>query len=263
MTAPAIDVRDLTVTYRDKPALEHVGFAVPDGGSLVGIVGPNGAGKSTLLKAMLGLAKRSTGSVHFFGELLILRRKEIAYVPQRASVDWDFPTTLRDVVTMGTYGRLGWFRRPGPAEREACEKVLGRVGLSEFAARPIGQLSGGQQQRTFLARALVQNAKLLVMDEPFQGIDAPTEETIIGILRELKAAGTTILVVHHDLSTVADYFDRVLMLNVRLVAFGPTAEAFTTESIAATYGARITSPVLGPASASVAGPGRVPEPSGV
>src|SRR5687767_6318373 len=199
--SPAIEVHDLTVAYRDKPVLWDIDLAVPSG-VLMAVVGPNGAGKTTLIKAALGLVRPVSGEVLVHGKPYSPRSQLVAYVPQRGTVDWDFPTTGQDVVTMGTYGRLGWFRRPGKVEREAALHALERVGMSEFAHRQISQLSGGQQQRVFLARALVQDAPVYLMDEPFQGVDAVTERAIVEILRELRSRGRTVLVVHHDLQTV-------------------------------------------------------------
>lgn len=234
---PAVEVHDLTVAYRDKPALWDIDLTVPPG-VLMAVVGPNGAGKTTLLKAMLGLIRPVSGRVLIHGQPYASQKQSVAYVPQRTSVDWEFPTTVADVVTMGTYGQLGWFRRPGHRQKEATRDALARVGMSAFADRQINQLSGGQQQRVFLARALVQEAPVYFMDEPFQGVDAPTELAIVGILKELRAQGRTALVVHHDLTTVPDYFDHILLLNVRKVACGPTAEIFTDANIKATYGDR-------------------------
>ncbi|MBA4062274.1 MAG: manganese ABC transporter ATP-binding protein [Isosphaera sp.] len=237
-STPAIEVHDLTVAYRDSPVLWDVDLVVPPG-VLMAVVGPNGAGKTTLIKAVLGLVTPVTGRVLVDGEPYSPRNQKVAYVPQRGTVDWDFPTTALDVVTMGTYGRLGWFRRPGKAERAAAADALARVGMAAFAGRQISQLSGGQQQRVFLARALVQDAPVYLMDEPFQGVDAVTEKAIVDILRELRTRGRTVLVVHHDLQTVPEYFDRVTLLNVRVVASGPVAEVFTPDNLRRTYGAAV------------------------
>jgi len=238
---PAVRVHDLTVAYREKPVLWDIDLVIPNG-VLMGVVGPNGAGKTTLVKAMLGLVTPVSGRVLIHGQPYQANKRSVAYVPQRGSVDWDFPTTAFDVVLMGTYGRLGWFRRPGEREREAARDALAKVGMADLARRQIRELSGGQQQRVFLARALVQEAPVTFMDEPFQGVDAVTEAAIIDILRELRANGRTVLVVHHDLSTVADYFDWVTLLNVRKVAAGPTAEVFTPENLRAAYGERLALP---------------------
>ncbi|HVL12108.1 MAG TPA: metal ABC transporter ATP-binding protein [Gemmata sp.] len=236
--APAIEVHDLTVAYRESPVLWDIDLTVPRG-VLMGVVGPNGAGKTTLIKSVLGLIRPVSGAVLVGGEPYTPKAQAVAYVPQRGTVDWDFPTTALDVVTMGTYGKLGWFRRPGRAERAAAADALARVGLADFAARQISQLSGGQQQRVFLARALVQDAPVFLMDEPFQGVDAVTEKAIIEILRELRGRGRTVLVVHHDLQTVPEYFDWVTLLNVRVVASGPVAEVFTPENLRRAYGAAV------------------------
>ena len=244
----AVEIRGLTVAYRETPVLWNVDLTVPRG-TMTAVLGPNGAGKTTLLKSMLGLTIPLAGSVRFHGAAFGKGGRHIAYVPQRGTVDWDFPTTVLDVVTMGTYGRLGWFRRPGRMEFDDARKALAEVGLADLAARQIGELSGGQQQRTFLARALVQHAELLVLDEPFQGVDAVTETAIVDVLRRQRTAGRTVIAVHHDLSTTADYFDRVVLLNVRKIADGPTADAFTPANIAAAY--RAVAPRDFPVSASV------------
>lgn len=235
---PAIEVTDLTVAYHEKPVLWDVDLRVPPG-VLMAVVGPNGAGKTTLMKAILGLAPAAAGTVRIDGKPYAEQRRRVGYVPQRGSVDWDFPTSVLDVVMMGRYGALGWFRRPGRREREQAMAALGKVGMTEFAGRQISQLSGGQQQRVFLARALVQDANVYFMDEPFQGVDAMTERAIVGLLKELRAAGKTVMVVHHDLQTVPEYFDWVTLLNVRRIASGPASEVFTEENLRRTYGGRI------------------------
>ena len=237
MSPPAIEVHDLTVAYRDKPVLWDIDLTIPPG-VLMAVVGPNGAGKTTLIRSMLGLVRPVSGEVLIRGKPYRAADRLVAYVPQRGSVDWDFPTTVFDVVLMGTYGRLGWVRRPGKAEKALANDALAKVGLSDLADRQISQLSGGQQQRVFLARALVQQAPVYFMDEPFQGVDAVTERAIVDILRELRTEGRTVLVVHHDLSTVREYFDWVTLLNVRKIASGPTAEAFTPANLRAAYGDR-------------------------
>jgi manganese/zinc/iron transport system ATP- binding protein len=231
----AIDIHDLTVAYNDRPVLWDVDLTIPTG-VLAAVIGPNGAGKTTLMKAILGLIRPLSGQIRVLGAPYSPRRQCVAYVPQRSSVDWDFPTTALDVVLMGTYGRLGWFRRPGRAERQAAWAALKRVGMHDWAQRQIGQLSGGQQQRVFLARALVQQAPLLLLDEPFQGVDAVTEQTIISLLRQLRSEGKTLLAVHHDLQTAAEYFDWVVLLNVRVIASGPTAITLTLQNLQRTYG---------------------------
>ena len=235
----AIEVHDLTVAYREQPVLWDVDLHLP-AGRLTAVVGPNGAGKSTLLKAMLDLVKPVTGWVKFFGEPYSHQRDQVGYVPQRESVDWDFPTSALDVVSMGLYGKVGWFRRPGRKERGAAMAALEKVGMTAFAGRQISQLSGGQQQRVFLARALAQDAPLILMDEPFAGVDATTERAILELLRGMRDQGKTVVAVHHDLQTVAAYFDHIAMLNMRLVASGPMATTFNDENLQRTYGGRLT-----------------------
>ena len=235
----AVEVHDLTVAYASHPVLWDVDLELPEG-RLVAIVGPNGAGKSTLLKAVLGLVRPTTGWVTVFGAPYEQRRSWVGYVPQRESVDWDFPTSALDVVTMGLYGQIGWLRRPSRHHRATALACLEKVGIRELAHRQISQLSGGQQQRVFLARALAQDARLYLMDEPFAGVDATTERAILGLLQELRASGRTVVAVHHDLQTVAEYFDHVVLLNMRLVAAGPVAETFTSENLQRTYGGRLT-----------------------
>jgi len=232
-------VRDVTVAYHRKPVLWNVTLDVP-AGSLVGLVGPNGAGKSTLLKTVVDMVPRISGQVLIFGKPYAASRQRLAYVPQRESVDWDFPATALDVVLMGTYGRLGWFRRVGSTEREQALEALAKMEIDHLATRQISQLSGGQQQRTFLARALVQQADLYLMDEPFAAVDAATEKAIVQLMRQLQAAGKTIIVVHHDLHTVPEYFDYLVLLNLRLVAAGPMAQVFSDKNLQKTYGGKLT-----------------------
>ncbi|CAN5706259.1 metal ABC transporter ATP-binding protein [soil metagenome] len=234
-TVAAIDVADLTAVYNEHPVLWDVDVTVP-AGVLMAIVGPNGAGKTTLIKCVLGLIPPVAGSVFVQGALYKERRESVAYVPQRGSVDWDFPTNVLDVVEMGRYGALGWLTRPGRKERDKAMDSLAKVGMADYAGRQISQLSGGQQQRVFLARALAQDADIYLMDEPFQGVDATTERAIIEILRELRATGKTVVAVHHDLQTVSEYFDWVTLLNVRKIASGPVEEVFTEENLRLTYG---------------------------
>jgi manganese/zinc/iron transport system ATP- binding protein len=236
---PILDIHDVTVAYHRKPVLWDIDLTLNEP-QLVGVVGPNGAGKSTLIKALLGLVPLATGSVRLFGQPVAQQRRRVGYVPQRNSVDWDFPVNVLDVVLMGTYGKLGWFRRPGRHERDRSRACLAKVGLEDLEQRQIGQLSGGQQQRTFLARALAQEADLYIMDEPMAGVDAATERIIFSVLRELREQGKTLIVVHHDLRTVPQYFDHVLLLNMRLIASGPTAEVFTPENLRKTYGGRLS-----------------------
>lgn len=239
-SAAPVRVRDLTVAYRDTPVLWDIDLDIPEG-QLVAIVGPNGAGKSTLIKTILGLVRPASGTVAIFGQPYQRQRRLVGYVPQRGSVDWDFPTNVLDVVQMGLYGQLGWLRRPGRHEREVALDCLEQVGMADLAGRQISQLSGGQQQRVFLARALAQDARIYFLDEPFAGVDATTERAIIDVLRELRARGKTLVVVHHDLETLREYFDWVVMLNVRLIASGPAATTFTRETFQAAYGGRTAS----------------------
>ena len=231
-------IRGLTVAYGDKPAVFSVDATFAPG-ALTAIVGPNGAGKSTLLKAALGITPALAGEITSFGAPLEASRDRIAYVPQRASVDWDFPTTVLDVVLMGLYRRVGLFGRIRGAMKARARACLRRVGMVDFESRQIGQLSGGQQQRVFLARALAQDADLYLLDEPFAGVDAATERAIIDVLKELKSEGKAVVAVHHDLATVEDYFDRILMLNVRRIAEGPVKTEFNAETLSATYGGRL------------------------
>jgi len=237
MSELAVEVTDLTVAYGEKPVLWDVDLEVASG-VLMAIVGPNGAGKTTLIRAVLGMLKPAAGQALVFGRPYEEQRRRVAYVPQRGSVDWDFPTSVLDVVLMGRYGRLGWIRRPGAADKTAAHEALEQVGMAELRGRQISQLSGGQQQRVFLARALVQHADVYFMDEPFQGVDATTERAIVELLRTLRSNGKTVIAVHHDLQTVEEYFDEVTLLNVRRISSGPVAEVFTEENLRRTYGGR-------------------------
>lgn len=237
--APApMEFHDVSVVYRHKPVLYGVDAVFP-AGQLIGIMGPNGAGKSTMLKAALGLLPLSEGWVRLFGVPSAQAVRRVAYVPQRESVDWDYPVNVFDVVLMGRYGHLGLFRRPGKRDRELAQHCLEQVEMAGFRDRQINNLSGGQQQRVFLARALAQESELYILDEPFAGVDATTEAAIIAILRKLRDAGKTVIAVHHDLTTAADYFDRLLLLNFRVIAQGPTAEVFTTDNLQKAYGGRL------------------------
>lgn len=236
---PALELHDLTVSYAKKPVLYGVDVQVPQG-ALVGIIGPNGAGKSTMIRAIMGLLPASSGWVRIFNEPFAKARQRVGYVPQREQVDWDFPVNVMDVVMMGRYGRLGWLRRPSKEDRRIAEESLDKVGMLPFRNRQIANLSGGQQQRVFLARALAQQSDLYLMDEPFAGVDATTERAIISLLRDLKAQGKTIIVVHHDLTTAREYFDHMLLLNMRLVSFGKTEDVFTMDLLQKTYGGRLT-----------------------
>ena len=243
-----LDIHDVTVAYHRRPVLWDVDLTLNQP-QLAAIVGPNGAGKSTLIKAVLGLVPMASGRVEVFGQPVAQVRRRIGYVPQRESVDWDFPVSVLDVVLMGTYGQLGWIRRPGAAERDWARQCLDKVGLANYERQQIGQLSGGQQQRVFLARALAQKADIYFMDEPMAGVDAATEQMIFRVLDELRESGKTILAVHHDLRTVPQYFDYVVLLNVRLVAAGPRELIFTPENLKKTYGGRLA--VLDAASEAV------------
>jgi manganese/zinc/iron transport system ATP- binding protein len=232
-------VHDLTVAYERKPVIWDIDLDIPDG-KLVGIIGPNGAGKSTLIKACLELIPKTSGEIAIYGKSYESQRARVGYVPQRESVDWDFPVSVVDVVAMGTYRQLGWLRPVGKSQLRKAMEALEQVGLAHLAKRQISQLSGGQQQRVFLARALAQNADIYFMDEPFAAVDAATEEAVVRLLRELNAKGKTCLVVHHDLATVSRYFDWLVMLNMRVVAAGPTDEVFTAENLEKTYGGQLS-----------------------
>jgi manganese/zinc/iron transport system ATP- binding protein len=234
-----IEVNQLTVAYQKRPVLENINLLLPEG-KLIGIIGPNGAGKSTFIKALLGLIPKLNGEVKIFGEPYKPQNKTIGYVPQRGSVDWDFPTNALDVVLMGRYGHIGWFKRPGKKETQIAYECLEKVGMEKYAKRQISQLSGGQQQRIFLARALAQDAQIYLMDEPFVGVDAATEKSIVTLLNEMKSKGKTVLVVHHDLQTVKEYFDWVILMNKTIISSGPTEVAFSIESLQETYGGKLT-----------------------
>ena len=234
----AVHIEDLTVAYNEKPVLWDVDMQVPSG-VLMAIIGPNGAGKTTLIKSALGLIKPAAGFVNIYGKPYLQNRHLVAYVPQRGSVDWDFPTSVLDVVMMGRYAALGWIKRPGKAEKEMATEALEKVGMADFSKRQISQLSGGQQQRVFLARSLVQDARVYFMDEPFQGVDATTEKAIIALLKDLRESGKTVVVVHHDLQTVREYFDWVMLLNVRRIANGPVSEVFTEQNLRLAYGGKV------------------------
>lgn len=232
----AVEVKDLTVAYNAKPVLWDIDLKIPKG-KLMAVVGPNGAGKTTLIKAMIGLLKPVTGTVRFAdgsGDVQSLKNR-IGYVPQSGSVDWDFPATVQDVVLMGCYGKLGWIRRPRKSDVELTKQTLAKVGMQDYTSRQISQLSGGQQQRVFLARALAQEAEIYFMDEPFKGVDAQTERAIVTLLKELKEQGKTVVIVHHDLQTVPDYFDWVTLINLRVIASGPVEKVFHEENLKKTY----------------------------
>jgi manganese/zinc/iron transport system ATP- binding protein len=236
--SPAVEFHDVTVAYGRRPVLWNIDLAIQAPG-LFGILGPNGAGKSTLLKAALGLVPLAGGRITLFGRPLAEVRRRIGYVPQRETVDWDFPVNVMDVVLMGTYAGLGWFRRPGAAERERARAALERVGLADLADRQIGRLSGGQQQRVFLARALAQNADLYFLDEPMAGVDARSQERIFRVLDDLRREGRLVVVVHHDLRSAADWFDGAALVDMRLVAAGPVAAVLTPENLRRTYAGHI------------------------
>ncbi len=238
-TQPALEIHDLTVAFDRKPVLWNVDLTIPQG-KLVGIIGPNGAGKSTLIKAVMDILPHSSGYVRLFDQDVDEVRRRISYVPQRESVDWDFPASVLDVVLMGRYANAGLFRRPRKADRDIAMDCLKKVGMDAYANRQISQLSGGQQQRTFLARALAQQADIYFMDEPFSGVDAATEKTIIDLLKNMTRAGKTVIVVHHDLHSVTQYFDWVILLNTRLIAYGETATTFTQPNLHDTYGGKLT-----------------------
>lgn len=231
-------IHDMTVAYHRRPVLWDIDYDAPPG-KLTAIVGPNGSGKTTLIKAAVDLVPRASGDVRFFGSAYHKVRHRVGYVPQRGSVDWDFPVNALDVVAMGLYKQIGWFRPVTRRYRDQAMHYLERVGMADYAARQISQLSGGQQQRVFLARALSQQADVYLMDEPFVGVDAATERAIVVILQELREAGKSALVVHHDLQTVPEYFDHVLLLNMRMVATGPISDVFTPENLRATYGGKL------------------------
>jgi manganese/zinc/iron transport system ATP- binding protein len=254
-TSAGLEFHDVTVAYGRRPVLWNVDLTVP-GACLFGIIGPNGAGKSTLLKAALGLVPLAGGEVRILGAPLEQVRSRVGYVPQRESVDWDFPVTVTDVVLMGTYARLGWLRRPGPRERSLAAECLDRVGLADVADRQIGRLSGGQQQRVFLARALAQQADVYFLDEPMAGVDARSQERIFRVLSDLRAEGRLVVIVHHDLRSVAEWFDAVALIDMRLVATGPVAEVLTPENLRRTYAGRLD--VLDEIGRAVAEGGRTP-----
>lgn len=235
--APAIEVNDLTVAYREKPVLWDLDFHAPQE-TMLAIVGPNGAGKSTLIKTILGLIRPAAGRVRVFGKPFNTQSKLIGYVPQKGTVDWDFPTSVLDVVMMGRYGHLGWLKRPGRKEKDLALECLDKVGMADFVNRQISQLSGGQQQRVFIARAFIQEAPIYLMDEPFAGVDAATEKSIIELLRQLKKDKKTVICVHHDLQTLKEYFEWVMLLNVRGVALGKVSEVLTADNLRRTYGGR-------------------------
>lgn len=236
---PVLEIHDLTVSYGRKPVLWDIDLTLPQG-ALVGIIGPNGAGKSTLIKSIMGLIPSSSGYVKLFGQNLDKIRQKVSYVPQRGSIEWDFPISVLDVVLMGRYGKLGLFKRTRKADKAIALDCLKDVGMEAFAHRQISQLSGGQQQRVFLARALAQEADIYFMDEPFAGVDAATEKAIMLLLKKIKNSGKTVIVVHHDLQSASEYFDWAILLNMHLVASGPIQEVFTSELLQKAYGGKLT-----------------------
>ena len=235
--AIAVSIKDLTLAFKHKPVLWDIDCDIPQG-VLMCIVGPNGAGKTTLIKSILGMLKPAAGYVEIFSQTVKSQQKRIAYVPQRSSVDWDFPINVLDVVMMGTYGSLGWFKRPGKKQQTQALAALEKVDMQDFASTQISQLSGGQQQRVFIARALVQEADIYFMDEPFVGVDIVTEKAIVKLLKQLKNNGKTVVAVHHDLQTIEEYYDWLLLLNVRQVAYGPVEKVLTEDNLRLTYGGR-------------------------
>ncbi len=236
---PVIDIQNLTVSYHRKPAIRSVNLKLTERG-IIGIIGPNGAGKSTLLKAILGLVPIDNGTVKVFGEPVFKVRNKISYVPQKEIIDWDFPVTVYDVVMMGRYAHLGVIERPGPSDRDIVEAAIDKVGMNEYKNQQIGNLSGGQQQRVFLARALAQESEILLLDEPFVGVDAATEHAIIDLMHSLNDEGKMVVVVNHDLGKVQEYFQYLIMINQRLIAYGPTREVFKPDLLSKTYGGRLT-----------------------
>lgn len=236
---PLIEIQNCTVSYHRKPAIRSINLRLHDSG-IIGIIGPNGAGKSTLLKAILGLVPIEHGSVKVFGEPVDKVRQQISYVPQKEIIDWDFPVTVYDVVMMGRYAHLGVIERPGAKDREIVDAAIDKVSMHEYKNQQIGNLSGGQQQRVFLARALAQESDILLLDEPFVGVDAATEHAIIDLMHTLNDEGKMVIVVNHDLGKVQEYFQYLIMINQWLIAYGPTREVFTPELLSRTYGGRLT-----------------------
>lgn len=235
----SIEVHNLTVVYHRKPVLWNIDFELPQG-KMIGIMGPNGAGKSTLVKAILGLVPLNSGYAKIYDSDIDEVRKRVSYIPQRQTVDWDFPATVRDVVSMGRFQQRGLFGKIRPEDKRIVDEALEKVGMTAFAKRQISQLSGGQQQRVFLARALAQEADLYLLDEPFVGVDASTEESIVNMLRSLIKEGKTVVVVHHDLHTASEYFDWIVLLNASLIGVGPIEDVFTQEKLRTTYSGKLT-----------------------
>lgn len=238
-TRTALEVKNLTVSYGTKPVLLDISFKAPKG-SMIGIIGPNGSGKSTLLKSILGFIEPDFGEVKVFDAPLSEAKGRVAYVPQRGAVDWDFPITVEQVAMMGRYREISWWKDPGREDRELVSRSLEMVKMEDFRKRQIGQLSGGQQQRVFMARALTQGADLLLLDEPFAGVDAATERAILDVLGEAKRKGQTLLVVHHDLATAAEYFDLIILLKQRMFAFGPPETVFEPRLLSEVYEGKLS-----------------------
>ncbi len=238
MENSSIEVHNLSVSYQNVPVLWDIDFSLPKG-QIVGIIGPNGSGKSTLLKAIMGLIPLASGNVKVLNKNLSLVRDQLAYVPQRETVDWNFPASVEDVVLMGRYKKGNLFRRLTKIDKVIAQESIEKVKLEKYRDRQISQLSGGQQQRVFIARALAQGASIYIMDEPFVGVDMATEKTILDLLIQMKEDGKTIIIVHHDIQTVSNYFDYIVMLNTRLIAHGPTNEVLTEENLQATYGGQL------------------------
>lgn len=235
---PVLEIHDLTVSYGKTPILWNIDFSLPQG-ILAGIIGPNGAGKSSLIKAIMGLLKVNSGYIRIFDQEMKTVRKKISYVPQRESVDWDFPASALDIVMMGTYHKLGLFNRPGKKEKALALQCLEKVGMEKFQSRQISELSGGQQQRVFIARALAQEAEIYFMDEPFAGVDISTENTIVELLKAMTKEGKTVIVVHHDIHSASRYFDWIIMLNMHLIASGPTEEVLNEALLQKTFGGKL------------------------
>ena len=231
---PAVELQNITVSYGATPALLDISLSIPQG-LLVGVIGPNGSGKSTLLKTILGFQRPDVGEVQVFGQPIERARGRVAYVPQHGSVDWEFPITVREVAIMGRYGHLPWWRDPSAEDRRMAQQALEMVRMDDLARRQIGQLSGGQRQRVFLARAMCQGADILLLDEPFAGVDAATERAMLDVLRRTKESGRTLMVVHHDLATAAEYFDQLILLKQRLYAYGPPEQVLDPDLLAAVY----------------------------
>ncbi len=234
MGSIVIDIKELSVSYEQERVLSNI-FLTLESGYIYGVIGPNGAGKSTLFKAILGLITHDVGSIRIMGESIEKKRKEVVYVPQKNDIDLSFPATVMDVVLMGRYPHKKVLQRLNASDKALALKALEEMGIADLKDRQIGELSGGQQQRAFIARALCQAPEIFLLDEPFVGVDITTENKIIEILKEMAAKGKTVLIVHHDLSTVEDYFDKIIMINQRVVAVGDTLTTFTDENIARTF----------------------------